>query len=147
MGLREAIKMLEEEGMENVFARHRRQSAATRAAIKVWGLETQCQDPQAHSPALTGVVMPEGHDADHLRKVVLEKFDMSLGTGLNKVKGRMFRIAHLGHFNELMLMGTLAGVEMGLDLAKVPHRSGGVLAAMEVLKGRDVVQMPKAAVA
>ena len=147
MGLREAIKMLEEEGMENVFARHRRHSAATRAAMKVWGLETQCQDPQAHSPALTGVVMPEGHDADHLRKVVLEKFDMSLGTGLNKVKGRMFRIAHLGHFNELMLMGTLAGVEMGLDLAKVPHRSGGVLAAMEVLKGRDVVQMPKAAVA
>jgi alanine-glyoxylate transaminase/serine-glyoxylate transaminase/serine-pyruvate transaminase len=147
MGLREAIKMLEEEGLENVFARHRRQSAATRAAMKVWGLETQCQDPLAHSPALTGVVVPEGHDADHLRKVVLEKFDLSLGTGLNKVKGRMFRIAHLGHFNELMLMGTLAGVEMGLDLAKVPHRAGGVLAAMEVLKGRDVVQMPKAAVA
>ena len=146
-GLREAINMLEEEGLKNVFARHKRHSAATRAAIKAWGLETQCQDPQAHSPALTGVVVPEGHDADNFRKVVLETFDMSLGTGLNKVKGKMFRIAHLGHFNDLMLMGTLSGVEMGLDLAKVPHRSGGVLAAMDVLKGRDVVPMQKAAVA
>jgi len=146
-GLREAITMLEEEGLENVFARHRRHGAATRAAIKAWGLETQCQDPHAHSPALTGVVIPEGHDADRFRKIVLETFDMSLGTGLNKVKGRMFRIAHLGHFNDLMLMGTLSGVEMGLDLAQIPHRSGGVLAAMEVLKGRDVVPMQKAAVA
>jgi alanine-glyoxylate transaminase/serine-glyoxylate transaminase/serine-pyruvate transaminase len=146
-GLREAIKMLEEEGLENVFARHKRHGAATRAAMKVWGLETQCQDPQAHSPALTGVVMPEGHDADHFRKVVLENFDMSLGTGLNKVKGKLFRIGHIGHFNDLMLMGTLSGVEMGLDLAKVPHRSGGVLAAMEVLKGREVFSLPKSAVA
>jgi alanine-glyoxylate transaminase/serine-glyoxylate transaminase/serine-pyruvate transaminase len=146
-GLREAITMLEEEGLENVFARHRRHSAATRAAIKAWGLETQCQDPHAHSPALTGVVIPEGHDADRFRKIVLETFDMSLGTGLNKVKGRMFRIAHLGHFNDLMLMGALSGVEMGLDLAQIPHRSGGVLAAMELLKGRDVVPMQKAAVA
>ena len=147
MGLREAISMLEEEGLENVFARHKRHSAATRAAMKVWGLETQCQDPQAHSPALTGVVMPEGHDSDHFRKIVLENFDMSLGTGLNKVKGRLFRIGHIGHFNDLMLMGTLSGVEMGLDLAKVPHRAGGVVAAMDVLKGRDVVPLPKAAVA
>ncbi|HYI27741.1 MAG TPA: aminotransferase class V-fold PLP-dependent enzyme [Bradyrhizobium sp.] len=146
-GLREAIKMLEEEGLENVFARHKRHSAATRAAIKTWGLETQCLDPNAHSPALTAVRLPEGHDADHFRKVVLENFDMSLGTGLNNIKGKAFRIGHIGHFNDLMLMGTLAGVEMGLDLAKVPHRSGGVLAAMEVLKGRDVVPMPKAAVA
>ena len=145
--LREAIAMLEEEGLENVFARHKRHSAATRAAMKVWGLDTQCQDPHAHSPALTGVVVPEGHDADHLRKIVLETFDMSLGTGLNKIKGRVFRIGHIGHFNDLMLMGTLSGVEMGLDLAKVPHRAGGVLAAMDVLKGRDVVAMPKAAVA
>jgi len=90
-----------------------------RAAAKIWGLETQCQDPQAHSPALTGVRMPEGHDADHFRKVVLENFDMSLGTGLNKIKGKAFRIGHIGHFNDLMLMGTLSGVEMGLDLAKV----------------------------
>jgi alanine-glyoxylate transaminase/serine-glyoxylate transaminase/serine-pyruvate transaminase len=132
-GLKEAIAMLEEEGLDNVFARHKRHSAATRAAVKAWGLETQCQDPHAHSPALTGVVVPDGHDADHFRKVVLENFD----------KGKAFRIGHIGHFNDLMLMGTLAGVEMGLDLAKVPHRSGGVLAAMEVLKGRDVVPMPK----
>src|SRR5213080_3715364 len=146
-GLKEAIAMLEEEGRDNVFARHKRLGAATRAAVKAWGLETQCQDPQAYSPALTGIVMPEGHDADHFRKVVLDNFDMSLGTGLNKIKGKAFRIAHIGHFNELMLMGTLSGVEMGLDLAKVPHRAGGVLAAMEVLKGRDVVPMTKAAVA
>jgi alanine-glyoxylate transaminase/serine-glyoxylate transaminase/serine-pyruvate transaminase len=146
-GLKEAIAMLEEEGLDNVFARHRRHGAAARAAVKAWGLETQCQDPRAHSPALTGVVMPEGHDADNLRKVVLENFDMSLGTGLNRIKGRVFRIGHIGHFNDLMLMGTLAGVEMGLDLAKVPHRSGGVLAAMEVLKGRGVVPMREAAVA
>ena len=142
-GLREAIAMLEEEGLDNVFARHKRHSAATRAAAKIWGLETQCQDPQAHSPALTGVRMPEGHDADNFRQVVLENFDMSLGTGLNKIKGKAFRIGHIGHFNDLMLMGTLSGVEMGLDLAKVPHRGGGVLAAMDVLKGRDVVPMPK----
>ena len=147
MGLKEAIKMLEEEGLENVFARHQRHSTATRAAIKVWGLETQCQEQGAHSPALTGVRMPEGHDADHFRKVVLENFDMSLGTGLNKIKGKVFRIGHIGHFNDLMLMGTLSGVEMGLDLAKVPYRYGGVLAAMEVLKARDRVLMPKAAVA
>jgi alanine-glyoxylate transaminase / serine-glyoxylate transaminase / serine-pyruvate transaminase len=146
-GLKEAIAMLEEEGLENVWTRHKRHSAATRAAVKAWGLETQCQDPHAHSPALTGVVVPDGHDADHFRKVVLENFDMSLGTGLNKIKGKVFRIGHLGHFNDLMLMGTLAGVEMGLDLAKVPHRTGGVMAAMEVLKGRDVVPMTKAAVA
>ena len=101
----------------------------------------------AHSPALTGVRVPDGHDADAFRKVVLENFDMSLGTGLNKVKGKVFRIGHIGHFNDLMLMGTLAGVEMGLDLAKVPHRSGGVLAAMDVLKGRDAVPMAKAQVA
>jgi alanine-glyoxylate transaminase / serine-glyoxylate transaminase / serine-pyruvate transaminase len=142
-GLKEAIAMLEEEGLDNVFARHKRHSAATRAALKAWGLETQCQDPNAHSPALTGAVMPEGHDADNFRKVVLENFDMSLGTGLNKIKGKVFRIGHIGHFNDLMLMGTLSGIEMGLDLAKVPHRSGGVLAAMEVLKGRDAVPMPK----
>ena len=145
--LREAIKMLEEEGLENVFARHKRHAAATRAAAKVWGLDLVCLDPNAYSPALTAVMTPEGHDADAFRKVVLENFDMSLGTGLGKLKGRAFRIGHIGHFNDLMLMGTLSGVEMGLDLAKVPHRSGGVLAAMDILKNRDVVAMPKAAVA
>ncbi len=146
-GLREAIRMLEEEGMENVFARHRRHSEATRAACKVWGLDTQCQEQGAHSPVLTGVRMPDGHDSDAFRKVVLENFDMSLGTGLNKVKGKVFRIGHIGHFNDLMLMGTLSGVEMGLDLAHVPHRAGGVLAAMDVLKRREQAAMPKAAVA
>jgi alanine-glyoxylate transaminase/serine-glyoxylate transaminase/serine-pyruvate transaminase len=146
-GLKEAIAMLEEEGLDNVFARHKRHSAATRAAVKAWGLETQCQDPHGHSPSLTGVVVPDGHDADNFRQVVLENFDMSLGTGLNKIKGKVFRIGHMGHFNDLMLMGTLAGIEMGLGLAAVPHRAGGVMAAMEVLKGRDVVPMPKAAVA
>jgi alanine-glyoxylate transaminase/serine-glyoxylate transaminase/serine-pyruvate transaminase len=146
-GLREAIRMLEEEGMENVFTRHKRHSEATRAALKVWGLEAQCQQQGAHSPVLTGVRMPEGHDSDHFRKVVLENFDMSLGTGLNKVKGKVFRIGHIGHFNDLMLMGTLSGVEMGLALAGVPHRAGGVVAAMDVLKRREAMPLPKAAVA
>ena len=145
--LKEAIAMLEEEGLDSVFARHMRHGAATRAAAKVWGLDLVCLDPHAYSPALTALMVPDGHDADAFRKVVLENFDMSLGTGLGKLKGRAFRIGHIGHFNDLMLMGTLAGVEMGLDLAQVPHRSGGVLAAMEVLKGRDVVPMQKAAVA
>jgi alanine-glyoxylate transaminase/serine-glyoxylate transaminase/serine-pyruvate transaminase len=145
--LKEAIAMLEEEGLDNVFARHKRHAAAARAAAKAWGLEIVCQEPHDYSPALTAVMMPEGHDADAFRKVVLENFDMSLGTGLAKFKGKIFRIGHIGHFNDLMLMGTLAGVEMGLDLAKVPHRAGGVMAAMEVLKGKDVVPMPKAAVA
>jgi alanine-glyoxylate transaminase / serine-glyoxylate transaminase / serine-pyruvate transaminase len=145
--LREAIRMLEEEGLENVFARHKRHGAATRAAAKAWGLDLVCLDPQAYSPALTAIMVPDGHDADAFRKVVLENFDMSLGTGLGKLKGRAFRIAHIGFFNDLMLMGTLSGVEMGLDLAKVPHRGGGVIAAMEVLKGREVLAMPKAAVA
>ena len=145
--LREAIAMLEEEGLENVFARHRRHGAATRAAAKTWGLEVVCLDPHAYSPALTAIMVGEGQDADAFRKVVLENFDMSLGTGLGKLKGRAFRIGHIGHFNDLMLMGTLSGVEMGLDLAKVPHRSGGVMSAMEILKGRDVMAMLKAAVA
>jgi alanine-glyoxylate transaminase/serine-glyoxylate transaminase/serine-pyruvate transaminase len=141
--LREAIAMLEEEGLENVFARHKRHAAATRAAAKVWGLDLVCLDPQAYSPALTAVMVPEGHDADAFRKTVLENFDMSLGTGLGKLKGKAFRIGHIGHFNDLMLMGTLSGVEMALDLAKVPHRAGGVLAAMDILKNRDVVTMPQ----
>jgi alanine-glyoxylate transaminase/serine-glyoxylate transaminase/serine-pyruvate transaminase len=136
--------MLEEEGLENVFARHSRHGAATRAAAKAWGMETVCLDPHAYSPSLTALMMPDGHDADAFRKVVLQNYDMSLGTGLGKIKGKAFRIGHIGHFNDLMLMGTLSGVEMGLDLAKVPHRSGGVMAAMDVLTGRDVVAMPKA---
>jgi alanine-glyoxylate transaminase / serine-glyoxylate transaminase / serine-pyruvate transaminase len=138
-GLKEAIKMLMEEGLDNVFARHLKLAAATRAAVRAWNLEILCQDPKEHSPILTAVVMPTGHDADYFRDVALKNYDMSLGTGLSKVKGKVFRIGHLGHFNELMLMGTLSGVEMALDVAKVPHKAGGVLAAMEVLKGKDVV--------
>ena len=138
-GLKEAIKMLMEEGLDNVFARHLKLAAATRAAVRAWNLEILCQDPQEYSPILTAVVMPVGHDADRFRDVVLKNYDMSLGAGLSKVKGKVFRIGHLGHFNELMLMGTLSGVEMALDLADVPHKAGGVLAAMEVLKGKDVV--------
>ena len=138
-GLKEAIKMLMEEGLDNVFARHLKLAAATRAAVRAWNLEILCQDPKEHSPILTAVIMPTGHDADHFRDVALKNYDMSLGAGLTKVKGKVFRIGHLGHFNELMLMGTLSGVEMALDVAKVPHKAGGVLAAMEVLKGKDVV--------
>jgi alanine-glyoxylate transaminase/serine-glyoxylate transaminase/serine-pyruvate transaminase len=147
-GLREALKMLlEEEGLPAVFQRHARHGEATRRAVKAWGLEVLCAEPREYSNSLTAVVVPEGHDADRVREIILDGFDMSLGTGLGKMKGKIFRIGHLGHFNDLMLMGTLAGVEMGLDLAKVPHRAGGVMAAMEVLKGKDVVPMPKAAVA
>ena len=138
-GLKEAIKMLMEEGLDNVFARHLKLAAATRAAVRAWNLEILCQDPKEHSPILTAVVMPTGHDADNFRDVALKNYDMSLGAGLSKVKGKVFRIGHLGHFNELMLMGTLSGVEMALGVDKVPHKAGGVLAAMEVLMGKDVV--------
>jgi alanine-glyoxylate transaminase/serine-glyoxylate transaminase/serine-pyruvate transaminase len=135
-GLREAIAMLLEEGLEHVFARHARHGAATRAAVQGWGLEMLCLDPREYSGVLTAVVMPEGHDADAFRRVVLERYDMSLGTGLGKLAGKVFRIGHLGHFNDLMLMGTLSGVELGLDAAGVPHRPAGVAAAMDVLRGR-----------
>ncbi|MCV0387632.1 MAG: aminotransferase class V-fold PLP-dependent enzyme [Nitrobacter sp.] len=146
-GLKVAIAMMEEEGLENVWARHKRHGAATRAAVKEWGLELVCQDPHAYSPALTAVMLPDGYDSDAFRKVVLDNFDMSLGAGLNKIKGKAFRIGHLGHQNDLMLMGALAGIEMSLDLAEVPHRAGGVAAAMEVLKGREAAPMLKAVVA
>jgi alanine-glyoxylate transaminase/serine-glyoxylate transaminase/serine-pyruvate transaminase len=139
--LREALKMLMEEGLDHVFARHLRLAAATRAAVLAWGLEILCRDPQEYSPILTAVIMPTGHDADHFRDVVLKHFDMSLGAGLSKLKGRVFRIGHLGHFNDLMLMGALSGVEMALDLAKVPHQKGGVLAAMHVLKDKDAARV------
>jgi alanine-glyoxylate transaminase / serine-glyoxylate transaminase / serine-pyruvate transaminase len=141
-GLREAVAMLHEEGLDNVFARHQRHAAATRAAVRAWNLEVLCVEPREQSPVLTGVVMPDGHDADHFRKVTLQHFDMSLGAGLSKLKGKIFRIGHLGHFNDLMLMGTLAGVEMGLHLAGVPHRAGGVQAAMDVLKDKGAQPTP-----
>ncbi|GLS44820.1 pyridoxal-phosphate-dependent aminotransferase family protein [Methylobacterium brachythecii] len=137
-GLREAIAMLLEEGLPQVFARHQRLAAATRAAVQGWGLEVLCEEPSEFSPVLTAVLMPDGHDADAFRKLVLDRFDMSLGTGLAKLAGRVFRIGHLGECNELSLMGALSGVEMGLDAAGIPHQRGGVLAAMTSLRtGRD----------
>ncbi len=135
-GLEEAIAMLLEEGLSNVFARHARHAAATRAAVHGWGLDILCQEPREYSSILTAVVMPDGHDADQLRAVILDNYDMSLGAGLAKLKGRVFRIGHLGYFNDLMLLGTLGGVEMGLHAAGVPHRAGGVARAMDVLAGR-----------
>ncbi|GHA26050.1 pyridoxal-phosphate-dependent aminotransferase family protein [Oceanisphaera arctica] len=132
-GLKEAISMLEEEGLEQVFARHQRHAEATRRAVRAWGLEVLCLNEQEHSPVLTTVLLPEGQDADRLRQVILQRFDMSLGAGLGKLKGRVFRIGHLGDINDLTLLGTLAGVEMGLACAGVPHQSGGVQAAMAYL--------------
>ncbi|MEL6281082.1 MAG: serine--glyoxylate aminotransferase, partial [Pseudomonadota bacterium] len=118
-----------------VFARHDRHAAATRAAVEAWDLEILCREPRYYSSSLTAVMMPEGHSGDAFRKVVLDTFDMSLGAGLTKVADRIFRIGHLGDFNDLSLMGTVSGVEMGLKLAGVPHRKGGVDAAMDVLTG------------
>jgi alanine-glyoxylate transaminase/serine-glyoxylate transaminase/serine-pyruvate transaminase len=132
-GLNEAIEMLLEEGLDNVFARHDRHAEATRRAVRGWGLEILCLVPAEYSSALTAVMMPPGANADALRKIVLEKFDMSLGSGLSKLAGKVFRIGHLGSFNDLMLMGTLAGVEMGLGLIGAPHQKGGVEAAREYL--------------
>jgi alanine-glyoxylate transaminase / serine-glyoxylate transaminase / serine-pyruvate transaminase len=131
--MREALAMLHEEGLTEVFARHRRHGDATRAAVRGWGLEVLCEDPREYSNSLTAILMPDGHDADRLRTLILEKFDMSLGTGLGKLAGRAFRIGHLGSFNDLMLAGTLCGVEMGLRLAGVPHTDGGVMAALDSL--------------
>jgi alanine-glyoxylate transaminase / serine-glyoxylate transaminase / serine-pyruvate transaminase len=134
-GLDAALDQLLDEGLPNVFARHARHGNATRAAVRAWDLEILCANPREYSNSLTAVLMPAGHDADVLRKLVLERFDMSLGTGLSKLAGKVFRIGHLGDFNDLTLMGTLAGVEMGLALAGVPHRAGGVDAAMASLIG------------
>jgi alanine-glyoxylate transaminase / serine-glyoxylate transaminase / serine-pyruvate transaminase len=141
-GLREAIAMLLEEGLDQVFARHKRLAAATRAAVNHWGLEVLCQEPKDYSPVLTAVMMPPGYDADKFRAIALEKYNVSLGTGLAKVAGKVFRIGHLGECNELTLMGALSGVEMGLSAAGVPHRSGGVEAAMGVLEERTETNAP-----
>jgi len=145
-GLREALRMLvEEEGLERVFARHDQHAEAARRAVRAWGLEILCANPAEYSSSLTAVLMPEGHSEVAFRKVVLEHFNLSLGSGLGKVADKVFRIGHLGDFNDLMLMGTLAGVEMGLALAKIPHRRGGVAAAMDFLAGRvDAAQSPAA---
>ena len=145
-GLSESLEMILSEGLENVFARHQRLGEACRKAVRAWGLEIQCADPAAYSPVLTGVMTPAGFDADAIRKVIYENYDMSLGTGLGKMKGRMFRIGHLGEANDLTLMATLAGCEMGLKLAGVPLAGSGVLAAMEHLSTKKIDRLlPKAA--
>jgi len=132
-GLREALSMMRDEGLETIWARHERFGRATRAAVKAWGLDILAQNAAEYSGVLTAVVMPDGRDADGFRQLVLERFDMSLGTGLGKMKGKIFRIGHLGDFNDLMLAGTLSGVEMGFALAGIPYKPGGVLAALELL--------------
>jgi alanine-glyoxylate transaminase/serine-glyoxylate transaminase/serine-pyruvate transaminase len=132
-GLREALRMLDEEGLPNVFRRHARHAEATRAAVRTWGLEIVCEEPREYSNSMTAVFMPDGCDADELRRIVLEQFDMSLGTGLSRFAHRVFRIGHLGGFGDLMLAGTLSGIEMGLRLMDVPHRAGGVMAALDSL--------------
>jgi alanine-glyoxylate transaminase/serine-glyoxylate transaminase/serine-pyruvate transaminase len=134
-GLRESVQMLLEEGLTHVFARHRRLAEATRRAVRAWGLDIVCANPEEYSNSLTAVLMPGGHDADALRRTILDRFDMSLGSGLGKLNGKVFRIGHLGDFNELMLAGTLGGVEMGLDASGVPFTRGGVTAALEYLAG------------
>jgi alanine-glyoxylate transaminase/serine-glyoxylate transaminase/serine-pyruvate transaminase len=136
-GLREALQMIQEEGAENIFARHNRFGEATRRAVRTWGLEVNCLNPQEYCNALTAVRVPEGHDADALRKKILEKFNMSLGNGLGKVQGKLFRIGHMGDFNDLMLAGTLSGVEMGLALAGIPFKKGGVQTAIDYLAGNE----------
>ena len=153
-GLAEAIDMLREEGLENVFRRHDRHAEATRRAVRAWGLEVWCLRPEEHSSSLTAVRVPEGHSADALRRTILETFDMSLGNGLGRLADSVFRIGHLGAFNDLMLAGTLSGIEMGLHLAGLPHRRGGVNAALAYLAeaasggaavrtGRSAVQGPE----
>ena len=132
-GLREALRMLDEEGFDNVLRRHERHGEATRAAVRAWGLDIVPENPAEYSNSLTAVYTPDGHNADTLRDVILDRFDMSLGTGLGKLAGRVFRIGHLGAFNDLTLAGTLSGVEMGLTLAGIPHRAGGVAAALDSL--------------
>jgi alanine-glyoxylate transaminase/serine-glyoxylate transaminase/serine-pyruvate transaminase len=132
-GLVEAIDMLHEEGLDRVFARHKRHAEATRRAVRGWGLEILCRDPKCYSPVVTAILMPAGHDADAFRKTVLENFDMSLGAGLSKVQGKVFRIGHLADTNDLTIMGALSGVEMGLEVAGVPHKKGGAQAAIDYL--------------
>jgi alanine-glyoxylate transaminase/serine-glyoxylate transaminase/serine-pyruvate transaminase len=137
-GLCEAVEMLFEEGLANVFARHARHGEATRRAVRAWGLELLCLEPEEYSNTLTAVLMPEGHDADRFRAMTLERFNMSLGTGLGKLRGRVFRVGHLGDFNDVMLAGTLSGVEMGLSAANVPFKPGGVTVALEYLAASPV---------
>lgn len=144
-GLDEAIDMLNEEGLDNVFARHERLAETTRRAVTGWGLEIWCRDPKYYSSAVTTVTMPEGHDGDKFRALALERFNMALGSGLNKLAGKAFRIGHLGYTNELTLLGALTGVEMALDIAGIPHRKGGVAAAMDYVASVGRPETAKAA--
>ena len=144
-GLHEALDMLFAEGLDRVFSRHARLAEATRCAVRGWGLEILCADPTEYSASLTAVVMPSGHSADAFRKIVLDRFDMSLGQGLGRLAGKIFRIGHLGYFNDLMLCGTLAGVEMGLELAGVPYRKGGAQAAIDYLARTAAAELARAA--
>jgi alanine-glyoxylate transaminase/serine-glyoxylate transaminase/serine-pyruvate transaminase len=137
-GLREALSMMRDEGLETIWSRHERFGRATRAAVRAWGLDILALNPAEYSGVLTAVVMPAGRDADAFRQLVLERFDMSLGTGLGKLKGKIFRIGHLGDFNDLMLAGTLSGIEMGLALSGIPYKSGGVLAGLELLTSESL---------
>ncbi|MFZ9219767.1 MAG: pyridoxal-phosphate-dependent aminotransferase family protein, partial [Candidatus Fonsibacter ubiquis] len=132
-GLDEALNILMEEGLENIFKRHARLAEATRIAVKAWGLEILAKNPEEYSNTITAVLLPDGYDADNLRKMILDDFNMSLGMGLNKIKGKVFRIGHLGDFNDLMLAGVLAGVEMGLKKNKIPYKSGGLMSAIDYL--------------
>ena len=137
--LRESLKMLlDEQGLDNVFARHQRHAEATRRAVRAWGLEILCQNPDEYSDSLTAILLPEGHDADGLRQLILERYNMSLGTGLGKVQGRVFRIGHLGDFNDLMLAGTLSGVEMGLIGTRIPFNKGGINATLDYLANNPI---------
>src|SRR6185436_560491 len=144
-GLREALQMLQEEGFEHVFSRHARHAEATRRAVRAWGLEILCVQPEEYSNTLTAVLLPGGQDADKVRELILERFDMSLGAGLGKLQGKIFRIGHLGDFNDLTLAGTLCGVEMGLQLTGVPVRRQGVAAALDYLTQVDGQAMSQSA--
>ena len=136
-GLKESIKMLEEEGLKNVFARHKRHATATRHAVQSWGLELLCQDEKAYSNSLTAVMMPDGYSADEFRSIVLKEFNMSLGNGLGKLADKVFRIGHLGDFNDLTLIGTLGGIEIGLSICNIPHRAGGLQTAIDYLNSNS----------
>ena len=146
-GLREALAMLHEQGLERVFARHDRHAEATRRAVRAWGLEVLCQDPREYSSSLTAVLMPDGQDADALRRLILERFDLSLGNGLGRLAGKVFRIGHLGDFNDLMLAGTLAGIEMGLKASGLPLGASGVAAALDYLAQADAAPARRASAA
>lgn len=141
-GLRESLQMIREEGLDNILDRHQRHAEATRRAVRAWGLEIVCLNPAEYSGSVTAVLLPPEHNADELRKMILDRFNMSLGNGLGRLQGKVFRIGHLGDFNDLMLAGTLSGVEMGLAVANIPYRQGGVMAALEYLVQAAMEQAP-----